>query len=211
MGLKNIIQGLFKRNYSNVVKITIKDAFGKYLLLTNTGTCGVLMLIGDIAQQEIEYQRHMLPERYDWTRLWRMTLVGFGYGPLHHFFYTGIAKIWPQKTLQTVGKKLLADQFIMSPVCISFLFYGVGLLEGNTFRECATELQQKFLEVYTVDWCVWPPVQFVNFYFLPLKYQVLYINTVTMLYNIFLSYMKHREIAQRNLEIYENEKGRKTE
>lgn len=47
-----------------------------------------------------------------------------------------------------------------------------------------------------MDWSVWPPTQFINFYFLPVRYQVLYINAVTMFYNVFLSYIKHREVAQ---------------
>lgn len=47
-----------------------------------------------------------------------------------------------------------------------------------------------------MDWSVWPATQFINFYYLPVKYQVFYINAVTMLYNVFLSYIKHREVAQ---------------
>lgn len=65
---------LYKRSYSNVrrtITVTISRAFGKYLLLTNTLTCGLLMFIGDIVQQEIEYQRNMLPKRYDWNRIGR--------------------------------------------------------------------------------------------------------------------------------------------
>lgn len=46
-----------------------------------------------------------------------------------------------------------------------------------------------------MDWMVWPPTQFINFYYVPVKYQVVYINAVTMLYNVFLSYIKHRELA----------------
>lgn len=46
-----------------------KLVFGKYLLATNTISSGVLMLIGDICQQEIEYQQQKLEERYDLGRL----------------------------------------------------------------------------------------------------------------------------------------------
>lgn len=45
------------------------DVFGKYLFITNTVTSGVLMGLGDLAQQEIEYRRHMMAERYDWARM----------------------------------------------------------------------------------------------------------------------------------------------
>lgn len=50
-----------------------------------------------------------------------------------------------------------------------------------------------FLLLLQMDWCVWPPTQMINFFFVPNHYQVVYVNTVTMLYNVFLSYIKHTE------------------
>lgn len=46
--------------------------FGKYLLATNVISSGVLMLLGDLVQQEIEYQTQKLPKRYD---LGRMSII----------------------------------------------------------------------------------------------------------------------------------------
>lgn len=43
--------------------------FGKYLLLTNTVSSGLLMIAGDVICQEIEYRRGDLKERYDCTRI----------------------------------------------------------------------------------------------------------------------------------------------
>lgn len=47
----------------------LNTAFNKYLLVTNIASSGILMAIGDIAQQEIEYQRGLLQKRYDLQRL----------------------------------------------------------------------------------------------------------------------------------------------
>lgn len=45
----------------------VRLCFGRYLLGTNTLSCGVLMCAGDIISQEIEYRRGDLPER-NWKR-----------------------------------------------------------------------------------------------------------------------------------------------
>lgn len=79
-----------------------------------------------------------------------MTIVGLGYGPLHHYFYLGIHKLWPVVNLKSVTKKIIADQLIMSPTCIIYFFYAAGLMEEKSLSECSDELLKKGLEVYTV-------------------------------------------------------------
>lgn len=79
-----------------------------------------------------------------------MTIVGLGYGPLHHYFYLGMHRLWPVVNLKSVTKKILADQFIMSPVCIIYFFYAAGMLEKKAVSECTDELYEKALELYMV-------------------------------------------------------------
>lgn len=39
----------------------------------------------------------------------------------------------------------------------------------------------------------WPIAQYINFSFTPAPYRVLYINMLTMLYNVWLSIVKHND------------------
>ncbi|XP_053602470.1 mpv17-like protein 2 [Plodia interpunctella] len=165
--------------------------FKKNLLFTNSITSGGCMSLGDLIQQEIEYEAKILPFRYDWARVARMFIVGTLMGPLHHFYYTQLDKIFPQCNLKTVAIKILCDQAFASPATIIFFFYGMGVLEEKSFSKSTEEIVQKFKYVYLGDCLFWPPVQFINFYFLPTQYRVFYINVATMVFNVFLSYMKH--------------------
>ncbi|KAF2880301.1 hypothetical protein ILUMI_25878 [Ignelater luminosus] len=182
-----------KKNLSSRIARVWHHAFGKYLLFTNTWTSGSLMGIGDLIEQEIEYQRKVIPKRYDWARSGRMSFIGTCLGPLNHFFYAWLDKILPHKSANTAGQKIFLDQFIMSPICISFLLFTLSILEGKSPAQGIQNIRDKFIEVYTVDWCVWPPTQFINFYFLPVKYQVIYVNSVAACYSVFLSFAMHRD------------------
>ena len=42
-----------------------------------------------------------------------------------------------------------------------------------------------------MDLCLWPMAQFINFYFVPSGFRVLYVCGITLLWNMILAYIKH--------------------
>ncbi|KAL3869288.1 hypothetical protein ACJMK2_041990 [Sinanodonta woodiana] len=125
----------------NNLRKTIEKLFSKYLIVTNTISCGSLLAIGDVITQKVEQMDTGERKKHNWHRT------------------------------------------------------GMSLLEGKTPQEGVQEVKDKFLMVYMVDWCVWPPCQFINFYFLPTQFRVLYVSSITLCWNTFLSWMKHRKIV----------------
>lgn len=146
---------------------------GKYLLITNTVSCGVMMAAGDVIQQHREYwkkySQKYFPTRvmaaspenekataisnapkYDYARTRNMTVVGLLQGPFHHWFYMILDRVLPGKSAKSVVKKTLLDQSIASPTCLAIFFIGLGIMEHRKIEEICKELNLKFYSTWKV-------------------------------------------------------------
>lgn len=145
---------------------------GKYLLITNTVSCGLMMAAGDAIQQHSEYWKKYSqkyfptkvmaasPEdekiaisnapKYDFMRTRNMTVVGLLQGPFHHWFYIILDRVLPGKSAKSVVKKTLLDQSIASPTCLAIFFVGLGILEHRKIEEICKELNLKFYNTWKV-------------------------------------------------------------
>ena len=180
------------RKYSNILKFlngqkisklifkfrlisTHVKILGKYLLVTNTVSCGLMMAAGDVIQQRNDYLRkYDVPtgtyvmaaspnaERkfhnsrnsddyiHDYERTKNMTIVGLLQGPFHHWFYMILDRVIPGKTALSVIKKTCLDQSIASPTCLGIFFIGLGLLEHRNIEEIREEMRLKLYDTWKV-------------------------------------------------------------
>ncbi|TNM87779.1 hypothetical protein fugu_006000 [Takifugu bimaculatus] len=164
---------------------------GRYLLLTNTVTCGGMLALGDWLQQSWVIYKDPNKVR-DWKRTGCMFAVGAALGPCMHYWYQWLDRLYAGRAMKTVAKKVLIDQLVGSPTIWFFFFMGMSITEGNTAAEGLEEFKEKFWEFYKADWCVWPPAQMINFYFLPPKFRIVYMNFITLGWDVYISYLKHR-------------------
>jgi len=163
---------------------------GRHAWITNTVSGAALFIFGDGIEQKFEMHSGLI-KQYDTGRMTRIGIIGLLEGPPHYFFYSYLDKYLPGRSFNTIGKKILTDQLIACPMFSVQFFMGMSFLEGKSLPECWREFTKKFPTVYLFDWVCWPPCQFINFYLIPNRYRVLYVNTATVVWNVFLSYMKH--------------------
>ncbi|VDN60768.1 unnamed protein product [Dracunculus medinensis] len=166
----------------------------RYLFVTNTLCYSSLLGVADSLQQYIHGDWDpKLSKDFDKWRTFRFSIMGFILGPMNHFWYrwldSGIIKGGRNIV---VLKKVIAD-FLSSPAFSSVFISGVALMEGQHIAGAMREYLRKYYRIFVLDVCVWPPTQFFNFWFLPKSCRVVYVGAVQLLYNCFLSYIKHNE------------------
>jgi len=173
------------------LKLWYNRVFKKHLFLTNTVSCCTLMGLGDWIQQRIHNGFDKTPN--DWKRTARMATMGLALGPMAHVWYGILDRMYKVTTAKVVVKKIIWDQIIASPA-FSFTFItGMCLLEGQELRSSLREFVHKFPTIYLMDWCIWPPTQAINFYFMPPQFRVIYVTFIDLIWYTFNSYIKHKE------------------
>ncbi|KAF4533274.1 hypothetical protein B566_EDAN010509 [Ephemera danica] len=90
----------------------------------------------------------------------------------------------------------LVEQISYGPFAMCSFFFGMSLLEGKGVSGAATEVRTKFEPTYKVGLCFWPIMQTINFTLIPEKNRVPFVGGCSLIWTIFLSYMKTLDIKE---------------
>lgn len=174
--------------------------FGKgNLLLTNSLISTAMGAAGDSIQQHYDLAMERMSSdtpktAYSWTRTLHMSAAGFTTGLISHFWYIWLdRRLGTVKKFSIVTKKVLLDQIIFSPINLTVYFGTLGLCEWSSISRVKDELLEKGMEqIYVVEWFIWPPAQYFNFFVLPLRYRILFDNIISLGFDIYSPYVKYK-------------------
>ncbi|XP_020594007.1 protein sym-1 [Phalaenopsis equestris] len=166
-------------------------ALDKHPVITKALTSAFLTLIGDLVCQIMIDHVPKLDER----RTFVFTFLGLVLvGPTLHFWYLSLSKLISLPGASGASLRLFLDQFFFSPIFIGVFLCALVTLEGRP-SQVIPKLQQEWFSSVLANWQLWIPFQFLNFRFVPQKFQVLAANVVALVWNVILSFKAHKEIV----------------
>lgn len=179
------------RRWLRPVTLSVKLAFSKkFLLYTNVFVSFSSSAFGDFVVQQYEISGPK-KEKYNLVRTRNMSITGITSGILNHYWYIILEKVLPGRTILRVAQKIIIDQFVYSPINILNMFIIIGILEKSCIQNVIKEVKEKSLKLYLAETVIWPPAQFINFYFVPLKYRLLFDNAISLGYDVYYSAVKY--------------------
>ncbi|CEO97848.1 unnamed protein product (mitochondrion) [Plasmodiophora brassicae] len=159
--------------------------------VTKSVTAATIGAAGDQVQQAFE-RLDDPAQRNDLARTTRMAAFGGLFvGPFLHWWYGRLEALFPANVPLRTVKKVALDQATAAPLTTLGFFAIMGLISGHPPDRIAARIQDRFVDTMLVNYAVWPIAIAVNFAVVPVRYQVLWTNTVGLAYNTFLSQQQH--------------------
>ncbi|KAK6236330.1 hypothetical protein QUC31_020099 [Theobroma cacao] len=179
---------------------------------TQVISSGFLWGFGDIAAQYIthstakkrlQYKQDEEQEfKVNWKRVAITSMFGFGFvGPVGHFWYEGLDKFIKMrlhlrpKSARFVATKVAMDGLIFGPFDLFVFFTYMGFSTGKSVAQVKEDVMRDFLPALILEGGVWPIVQVANFRYVPVRYQLLYVNIFCLLDSAFLSWIEQQKDA----------------
>ncbi|KAL3655651.1 hypothetical protein CASFOL_000047 [Castilleja foliolosa] len=190
-----------------------QNCLATHPIKTQVISSGLIWGFGDIAAQTVtqstaKSHHHQITHDEDkevqinWKRVATTGLFGLGFvGPIGHFWYEGLDRVIRSRlklrpnSFRFVGTKVAVDSIIFGPLDLLLFFTYMGFSTGKTAAQVKEDVKRDFLPALILEGGVWPIVQVANFRFVPVRYQLLYVNFFCLLDSCFLSWLEQQEDA----------------
>ncbi|KAM7027420.1 mitochondrial inner membrane protein Mpv17 isoform 1-T2 [Passerculus sandwichensis] len=152
---------------------------------------GPLMGAGDVIAQQLVEQRGL--HGHQCPRTLKMMGIGFCFvGPVVGSWYRILDWLIPGNTKAVAVKKVILDQGGFAPCFLGCFLAVTGATNGLSLHENWAKIQQDYMDALVTNYCIWPPVQIANFYFVPLQHRLAVVQCVAIVWNCYLSWKANR-------------------
>lgn len=175
---------------------------------TQVISSGILWGLGDIGAQAVTHStlkdKHRNPHenkefKINWQRVGTTSMFGFAFvGPVGHYWYEYLDRLirlrlqLQPKTLKFVAAKVASDGLLFGPLDLLIFFSYMGFASGKTAEQVKEDVKRDFLPSLVIGGGIWPVVQIANFRYVPVRYQLLYVNFFCLLDSCFLSWIEQQ-------------------
>ncbi|KAL5080544.1 hypothetical protein RYX36_008965 [Vicia faba] len=141
--------------------------------------------------------------KINWKRVSTTTsLFGLAFvGPIGHFWYEGLDRfirlrlLLKHNSFHFVAAKVAAYGFLFGPLDLLVFFTYMGFSTGGSVPQIKEDVKRDFLPALVLERGIWPVVQVANFCYVPVRYQLLYVNFFCLLDSCFLSWVEQQQDA----------------
>lgn len=133
------------------------------------------------------------PEELDKPTIGRYAIIGtFVNSPILFYWYKWLDKTFTGTTRKIIVRKLLLDQFVLTPPLLVIFFTGMSLMEmrERPLEEC----RKKFLPTFERSCLFWLPAQTINFLLIPPHMRIVYMGCASFCWVNILCYIKRQKI-----------------
>ena len=163
------------------------SALRRHPVIVQSVQSGIFLSTGDVISQVVVEAKN--PKTMSYKRTIQYFCVGAIYvGPVLTIWYKILHKYVGTEGKFYGLKKMAIDQFGFAPFGIAGFVISTAVFQGNSLQETKRKLKEVYPAILKANYTIWPAVQLVNFTLMPLQYQVLYQQTIGLLWNTYICY-----------------------
>lgn len=159
----------------------------RHPLVTQALTTGVLMSAGDVISQVVVEKKTFT--EYGIKRTARFFIFGtFFLGPALRKWYGFLDATIKKPAFGGVLAKIALDQLFFAPALLCIILGTMTAWSTYSLDAAVSKINRDYKDVLITNYKIWPAAQVINFYFVPLQHRILYVGTVALFWNVYLSY-----------------------
>lgn len=171
-------------------------------LITKMFTFGFVTLLSNLIAQLLQGISIFHP---NWYQMFSKMFIGMVLtAPMYHFLYRLLEEQMPSAEHNNRFFHLFVDQLVAVPVwAVCFIILDSVLCGPFTvFSMIYQRFQRDFRSMLYTSWIIYPIIQYLNFTYVPVRFRVLVLIWVGVVFNTALSYLSSKTGQQWKVERY---------